>query len=301
MIANTNGHNWIYNLWKASQQENFSLSEAATFDNIENLPKSFTDDLRRLEFEKPKVYRRFVMNSWDDTDAVDLVIDPEWVRWSKGKVIYMDHPIRRVVSIDVARYGDDKTIFYAIENGKCIGKEVHEKKSTMEIVGRAILFAGKHSIKAYAVDEIGVGSGVVDRLRELQHEVVAVNSSETSSDPDKFYNTRAEIYGYGSEQFQNNQVSILQDDGELAEQLSWAKYKVIKSNGQIQIEAKEEIKKRYGRSPDEADAFLNGLWALKKVRPIKNPLTSHDEHQAWKNGVYIPEWAKGQEPMEVLR
>lgn len=294
IIANTNGHNWIYNSWKIRQDKDYSLTEATTFDNAHNLPSDFIEDLKRLETEKPKFYRRFVLNSWDDTDAVDLVIDPEWVRNAKGKDLWMVHPIKKVVTIDVARYGDDKTVFYAIESSKdeffkCLAKETHEKKSTMEIVGRAVLFAQKQGCKAFAVDEIGVGSGVVDRLRELGYQVIGVNSSERATNVERFYNTRAEIYGLGSELFQNNEVSILSDDIELQEQLSWAKYKVIKSNGQIQIEAKDDIKERYGRSPDNADAFLNGLWAIKKVKAEKNPETMGEQIKSgWVNGAYVP-------------
>ncbi len=294
IIANTNGHNWIYNLWKAQKEKEFGLYEATTFDNAHNLPADFIEDLKKLEKQKPKVFRRFVMNSWDETDAIDLVIDGEWVRHAKGKDLWMPEPIKKIVTIDVARYGDDKTVFYAMESSKdqtyrTLAKECHEKKSTMEIVGRAVLFAKKHGIKSFAVDEIGVGGGVVDRLRELNYQTIPVNSSEKASEPDKFYNTRAEIYGKGAELFQDGKVSILADDMQLGEQLSWAKYKVIKSNGQIQIEAKDDIKKRYGRSPDDADAFLNGLWALRWVKPELNSETRGEVNKSgWVNGAYIP-------------
>lgn len=303
VIANTNGHNWIYNLWKAQKDKEFPLYEASTFDNAHNLPADFIEDLKKLEKQKPKVYRRFVLNSWDDTDAVDLVIDPEWVRNASGKDLWMTAPIKKIVTIDVARYGDDKTIFYALESSRdeqfrCLAKETHEKKSTMEIVGRAIIFAQRQGIKAFAVDEIGVGAGVVDRLKELNYQVIAVNSSEKASDAEKYYNTRAEVYGFGAQVFQDNRVSILTDDIELQEQLSWAKYKVIKSNGHIQIEAKDDIKERYRRSPDNADAFLNGLWALRWVRPELNSETLGEKIKSgWVNGAYIP--VRPREPIHV--
>ena len=305
VIANTNGHNWMYNLWKVQKDSDYELFEATSFDNADVLPVKTVEDWKKLREKKPKTYNRFVINSWDDTDAVDLVIDPECVRNAKAKQLWMVHPIRRIVTIDVARYGDDKTVFYAIESSKdelfkTLAKELHEKKSTMEIVGRAVIFAQRMGIKAFAVDEIGVGAGVVDRLKELGHQVIAVNSSEKSSDPEKYYNTRAEIYGKGAELFQDNRVSILSDDIELQEQLSWAKYKVIKSNGLVQIEAKEDIKERYGRSPDNADAFLNGLWALKRVKTEKNPETSREEVTGWQNGHYVPEWSRVPE-RSVLR
>jgi hypothetical protein len=36
-------------------------------------------------------------------------------------------------------------------------------------------------------------------------------------------------------------------------------------NGKILIESKAEIKKRLGNSPDRADAYVNGLYALQFV------------------------------------
>ena len=131
----------------------------------------------------------------------------------------------------------------------------------------------------------------------MDYQVIAVNSSESATDSEKYYNRRAEVYGYGAQQFQDNKVSILADDVELQEQLSWAKYKVIKSNGQVQIEAKEDIKKRYMRSPDDCDSFLNGVWALRKVKEEMNPATSRVEKVGWKNGSYTPEWAQAPEPV----
>jgi hypothetical protein len=305
VIANTNGHNWIYNLWKVGNDPEYPLFEATSFDNEDILPADTISDWRKLEIKSPKTYRRFVMNSWDDTDAVDLVIDPEWVRWSKGKSLWMTDPIRRIVSIDVARYGDDKTVFYAIEyseNGgyKTISKQTHEKKNIMEVVGLAVLFAKNNGIKDYCVDEIGVGAGVVDRLKELNHKVIGVNSSESAGDSEKYYNRRAEVYGSATDAFRESKVSLIAEDTELYEQLSWAKYKVIKSNGQIQIEAKEDIKKRYGRSPDNADAFLNGLWAVKKVMPISNSETSESVKVGWRGGHYTPPWAVASERETVM-
>lgn len=298
VIANTNGHNWIYNLWKSGGDADYPLFEATSFDNEDILPKDTVADWKKLELKSPKTFRRFVMNSWDDTDAVDLVVDPEWVRASKNRDIWMIHPLRRLVTIDVARYGDDKTVFYALENSepsgtKTIAKETHEKKSTMEVVGRAVLFAKRFGIEAFAVDEIGVGAGVVDRLRELEYQVIAVNSSEKSSEADKYYNVRAEVYGRGAEMFRDGNVSLLPEDTELMEQLSWAKYKVIKSNGLIQIEAKEDIKKRYSKSPDYADSYLNGLWAIGKVKPMDNPDTIFNAPQTgWSGNSFVPGWAK---------
>lgn len=267
ITANTNGHNWIYKSWKMRQLEGGELYEAASFENAHLLPADTIASWKVLETAKPKMYRRFVLNSWDDADTIDIIIQPDWIYKSTKRELNTVPPIRRVVSIDVARYGDDKTVFYAIENGAVIGREEHDKRSTMETVGLAIHFGKKlGNIESFAVDEIGVGAGVADRLKELEKDVVFVNAA-SKSNFEEYYNLRAEIYSKGAEMFEQGKVKIPPDDTDLIEQLSWAKYKTIKSNGVYQVEAKEDIKKRYGRSPDNADCFLNGLWALSRIHP----------------------------------
>lgn len=271
ITANTNGHNWIYKLWKANKgsDADYALFEATSKDNSHNLPSDTVESWEKLKEKAPKVYKRFVLNSWDESDTTDIIISPDWIASAAKRSLSTKPPLRKIASIDVSRYGDDKTVIYGIENNIQIGKEEWEKKDTMETVGRSILFAKKHQISAFAVDEIGVGSGVADRLRELGHQVIFVNAAEREA-ASGFYNRRAEIYQKGADLFQNGLVQIDPSDTDLTEQLSWAKYKTIKSNGNYQVEAKEDIKKRYGRSPDNADAFLNGLWALPQVRQVVN-------------------------------
>lgn len=269
LTANTNGHNWIYKLWKAQKDdEDYDLYEATSFDAEAHLPADTLASWRKLEAKAPKVYARFVMNSWDEADTADVIIQPEWVRAACKRELNIVFPIRRIVSIDVSRYGDDETVCYAIENNAWKGKRKWEKKSTMETVGRAVLFAKEHGINSFAVDEIGVGGGVADRLEELDYDVVRVNASE--KDPLlPYYNRRAEIHVYAADLLENGQAQIDPSDHELIEQLSWAKYRTIKSNGVYQVEAKADIKERYGRSPDDSDAFINGLWALPRVKLIE--------------------------------
>lgn len=267
ITANTNGHNWIYNLWKSgAKNPEYELFEATSFDAEKYLPADTIQDWRNMEEKSPKIFNRFVMNSWDESDTSDIIIAPEWVRRCSRNSMNIRHPIRRLISCDVARYGDDKTVAYALENGRVIGREEWDKKSTMETVGRLMMFAKKQGdIESFAVDEIGVGGGVVDRLQELGAHVIPVNASERS-EGDGFYNRRAEIYSFGANLFEAGMVAIPPDDNQLIEELSWAKYKTIKSNGGYQVEAKEDIKKRYGRSPDHADALLMGLWAIPQAK-----------------------------------
>lgn len=274
VIANTNGHNWIYKLWKIGNDPDYPLFEADSFAAEHYLPVDTLKSWRELEKKKPKIYRRFITNSWDEADTVDVIIQPEWVEAARVRDVLVRRPLRRLVSIDVARFGDDHTVFYAIEGDdkfrRVIGKEVHDKKNTMETVGLSQVFAKKHGgIESFAVDEIGVGGGVIDRLNELDRHVIPVNAAERQNVRQGCFNRRAEIYVTGAERFEAGHVQLLLDDEDAREELSWTRYKTIKSSGIFQIEAKDDVKARYGRSPDHADALLNGLWAFPQSKMVK--------------------------------
>lgn len=104
------------------------------------------------------------------------------------------------------------------------------------------------------IDEIGVGAGVVDRLRQLGHEVEAVNVGTASSDPSLFLNLRAEIGWRARERFERGEVAI-PDDSALISELASLRYE-YDQRGRIKLEAKDRAKTRLGRSPDIADAAM---------------------------------------------
>lgn len=295
LTANANGHNWIYKLFKThrlvetvrqlmkenpelfrefkSADDVVALFEATTSDMKKHLSPSFLSSLEIIRIQKPKFYNRMVLNSDDEADTVNVIIQPEWVNAAASRRLTVKAPIRRIISIDVARSNPgegDRTVFYAIENNRVLGKEVIETRNTMEIVGYALRFASKHhDIQSYAVDEIGVGSGVADRLYELKKKVIFVNAAQRGEGVrQNCFNRRAEIYLHAEELFQKGLVEIQASDEDLIEELSWTRFKTIKSNGVYQVEPKDDVKERYGRSPDHADALINGLWALPQTQNV---------------------------------
>jgi phage terminase large subunit len=66
-IANQEGHNWIWNLWKKQKKKDYSLHEATSFENTK-IPASFLEKIEKLKKDDPKKYNRYVLNSWEDYD-----------------------------------------------------------------------------------------------------------------------------------------------------------------------------------------------------------------------------------------
>ncbi len=160
----------------------------------------------------------------------------------------------KALGIDVARYGTDETVF-CLKNGDLgrLAKTI-SGADTMEVAGQTILAHRANQTEYLRVDADGLGAGVADRLREQGFPVVDMRSGFKSNEPDLFVNKRAEWWWALRKRFENESITIENDD-ELISQLTNIKYK-INSKGQIQIESKDEMKRRGFKSPDRADALM---------------------------------------------
>ncbi|MXZ92763.1 MAG: hypothetical protein F4W95_05885 [Chloroflexi bacterium] len=71
-----------------------------------------------------------------------------------------------VIGVDVARFGSDRSVV-AVRRGEVVEEiSVFARLDTMAVAGNVVASVRKHRPRLVNVDEIGVGSGVVDRLRE---------------------------------------------------------------------------------------------------------------------------------------
>jgi hypothetical protein len=106
------------------------------------------------------------------------------------------------------------------------------------------------------LDAIGLGYGVLDRLRELGVDVTAFIASARTASRDRFLNLRAEAWWAAREAFQRSEVDLDPNDRALAGQLASVRYSLA-SNGSIQIASKDSMR----TSPDRADALVIALYA----------------------------------------
>ncbi len=276
IIANTNGHNWIWRMWKLEPQAGYELHEAKTFDAIglkkangeDLLPQDFFDDLATMKEQSPKHYSRFVMNSWEDTDTADKVFDYSSLLNAVDLDIRDYATDARIISCDPAEFGNDKTVIYGWKGLTIIEEEVLSKKSTMETAGHVARMYNKIGASAIYIDDIGVGAGVRSRLVELKFNVIPIKAGARPEDPAHYVRLRDEMYMYAGQMFKDERVSI-PNDQKLIEDLGVYTYD-LNSKGQHMVERKKDIKKRLGRSTDNGDACVIGIWGQ---RNAKNPIT----------------------------
>jgi hypothetical protein len=155
-----------------------------------------------------------------------------------------------VVGADIARFGDDRTVFYKREGLQVIDRVVLAKKDTQEVAIRLNEFAKGNKI---VIDDTGVGGGVTDKLRSLGANVVPINFGGSPLDKKKYPDIISEMWF--------NLAGLIGDiglpnDAELLAELSGRHYKYT-ADERRKVESKEEYKKRSGRrSPDLADALI---------------------------------------------
>jgi hypothetical protein len=121
--------------------------------------------------------------------------------------------------------------------------------------GDPVALAGRSTV--IRIDEIGVGRGAADRLREMGYAVSAFNASKRPEREDgilKFQNQRAEAFDRFRSMMVRGQVALPYSD-ELQEELRTCRA-FTNGMGKLQIISKEDWKVLIGRSPDRLDAVV---------------------------------------------
>lgn len=166
------------------------------------------------------------------------------------------------VGVDVARFGDDKSVL-TFRRGRVVLKQViMEKLDVMQVASRTrveITSFGEEP-EQIAVDTIGIGAGVADILRgwypdkrlangKLRKIVEDINSAERLSDGQN-YNLRAMMWKEMREWLKTGSIP---NDPELKSDLTALRY--LFRGGELLIEKKEDAKARGVKSPDRADSL----------------------------------------------
>lgn len=174
---------------------------------------------------------------------------------------------------DVGHTGDASVVAVARQAGSTIAiTELRQlpRADTMETTGH-IKRMLESIPEAYAeVDVIGIGAGVVHRLREQGCNAYGFNAGHGSKRSDvsgelRFLNLRAEAWWNLRDLLSphsETRIALPRNDS-LTGDLT-APHWSMQSNGRIKIESKDDIRKRLGRSTDYGDAVVMALWARKR-------------------------------------
>jgi hypothetical protein len=177
---------------------------------------------------------------------------------------------KKYMSVDVARFGADRSVVMIWIGMVLVEHHVYTKLSTVELTEEIKGLIDKYDIPMsnVIVDADGVGGGVADNLKGC---VNFVNNSSPLHNQN-FSNLKSQCYVKLSEAFKENKISLNILDpsviDEITQELLAVKLKNIDKDGKVSVQSKDEMKRLLGKSPDLSDAIMMRLFF--ELRNIKS-------------------------------
>jgi len=209
-------------------------------------------------------------------DELNQVIPTEWIRAAQAR--WKPRPPVGVpmcgIGVDVAQGGDDQTVIAPRYDGWFDTLDVTPGKETPD--GQAV--AGKVVAKrrdgAEVAVDVGGGWGADAhghlRANDVNSKAYMGVKKSVRRSADRqfaFYNVRAEVYWRFREALDPSQPQgsciALPPDPELVADLCAPTYEIVRPDV-LKIEAKDDVTKRIGRSPDKGDAVVMAWWVGEK-------------------------------------
>jgi hypothetical protein len=239
--------------------------------------KTWQIDSRRVKITNKTLIAGWVRDYGEDSDFVRVRVRGVFPRASSMQFIgrdlvddamtrdmhaYSPHTRVALVGVDVARFGGDESTIYTRmqRDARTYPPKAFRELDTMQLAAQV----GEHinELKALGlrviafVDGGGIGGGVIDRLRQLGHEVIEVNFGGKPDDPKRYVNKAAEMWDRVKAWLPTGYLPEPESEyGEtLATDLTGREYG-FNDASQIVLEKKEHMKERGLASPDHADGL----------------------------------------------
>jgi len=257
--------------------------------------KTFQIDSRKVEGTNKEKIAQWIEDYGEDSDFVRVRVRGEFPRSASSQFIPNDiveaarkykaegfTDLPKVLSVDVARFGDDQTVIGVRQGRKFRILAKLRNQDTVQTALRVIEFMQLEKPDATIIDSTGVGGGVIDgvRFRGFRDRLFDYTPNQTANQANAYRNARTEMWGKMRDWLKAG--AEIPDDPELAADLIGPEY-FFSSNEQIQLEAKEDMKARGLNSPDCADClamtFQPNVRAI--PAPAPQPTFTQEMGQSW--------------------
>ena len=240
-------------------KENWYTMHVSCIDS-KRVSDDFVNDMKNRYGEDSPAYHVRVLGNFPPSES-DTVIPVSLIDHAMKNDIKVHEDTVSIWALDVARQGNDSSVLCKRQGPIIHPLTVWNNLDLMQLSGAVkaeydAVSSSKKPIEII-VDSVGLGAGVLDRLRELGLPARGLNVSERSMQKETYINLRAELWFRCKSWLEGMDVKIPHDDRLWAE-LAAPRYHFT-SSGKIQVESKEAMKKRGINSPDRADAVCLSL------------------------------------------
>lgn len=252
------------------------------FGKFKHRWKTFQIDSRNVEGTNKAQIAKWIEDYGEDSDFVRVRVRGEFPRAGSTQFIASDvvssarhykaegyGTLPKVLSIDVARFGDDQTVI-GTRQGRCARiLSKYRGLDTVQVAERVIEWMSKERPDAVIIDGDGIGAGVIDQIkyRGFGDRLFEFHGGAAANDASAYFNRRAEVWGAMRDWLRAG--AEIPDDPELEADLTGPEYG-FSNKSQLQLERKDDMKKRGLSSPDCGD-MLSMSFAVNVAAPAPEP------------------------------
>lgn len=267
------------------------------FGDLGKYWKTWQIDSRKVEGTSQEQANEWVEAYGEDSDWVRVhvrgefprsgsneFISSEWVEAArKHRAVAYEH-LPKYMAVDAARYGDDKSVIGVRQGRKFRILAKYRGKDTAWVGEEVIRFMREETPIATIIDCDGLGVGVFDHLkyRGFTSGVYEFHGGAVPKDPATYYNKRTEVWGLARSWLKSG--AEIPNDTELAADLIAPTYG-FSNKGQLQLERKQDMKKRLLRSPDCGDTL-----AMTFAEEVFEPPYQKPEYRQWEPKTMETSW-----------
>lgn len=237
------------------------------FGRFKHRWKTFQIDSRKVEGTNKEQIDKWVQDYGEDSDFVRVRVRGEFPRAGSSQFIDSESIARcrshkaegfelfpRVLGVDVARFGDDQTVIFLRQGRKATCLAKYRGKDTAQVTAHVIDFMNEYSVDATVVDSDGIGNTVYDQLKfqGFGKRLFEFHGGKPANNSTAYFNRRAEVWGLLRDALKATME--IPDEPELEADLTGPQYG-FSAQQQVQLERKEDMKKRGLSSPDMGDAL----------------------------------------------
>ncbi|MBQ3456786.1 MAG: hypothetical protein IJG36_10145, partial [Synergistaceae bacterium] len=249
-IGTPKGQNLFHELYEYGLSHEKWCSVLYRADETGIIPESELEDARAV-MSANQYRQEFLCDFSASEDNVLITIDMVSDAAKKGLTEADIRGAVRVMGVDVARFGDDRSVICKREGLWCHDMKAVEHTDNMTFAGIVAREIDEFRPDGVFIDA-GRGEGVIDRLRQLGYRVLEINFGGRASEAARYANKRSEMWDKVREWLKSG--GAIPNDPELKSELASPTYK-FDAGGRLILEAKEKLKERGLRSPDMADAL----------------------------------------------
>lgn len=253
---------WLIPAFIQSTSKDEVYIQSLTTDNFDE-QSEYVINLKEAFKDNPSLLRKYLYADWSLVDTINQLIPSEAILKSADKI--PDNNTGVSMGVDVARFGDDRTVFTILKNGNIELIESYPQTAITEVITRTIQLINDYSIDPnfIGIDSVGVGAGVVDSLRMQGYEVIELQGGAKPEELEyeeafKPFNLRSQLYYELRKDLINGEIGNLTDES-LRLELQAIKYEIY-ADRTVKVVGKEAIKRILGKSPDFADSLAYANW-----------------------------------------